>query len=78
MLRHDAARVNHLIIDGVAECLSQRVVDDLKRPALVVASEVLHVLQHERRWLMVFNDLRESEEEVALFLVLEPVLFAEA
>ena len=52
--------------------------DDLKRAALVVAAEVLHVLQHERLGPVVINDVREGEEEVALFLVLEAVFFAEA
>ena len=78
MLRHNAPRIYDLIINGVAERLGQRVVDDLKRAALVVAAEVLHVLQHERLRPVVINDVREGEEEVALFLVLDTVLFAEA
>lgn len=78
VLRHDAPRIYDLIINGVAERLGQRVVDDLKRAALVVAAEVLHVLQHERRGPVVINDVGQREEEVALFLVLEAVFFAEA
>ena len=78
VLRHDAPRIYDLIINGVAERLGQRVVDDLKRAALIVAAEVFHVLQHERRGPVVINDFGQREEEVALFLVLEAVLFAEA
>ena len=78
VLRHDAPGINDLIINGVAERLGQRVVHDLKRAALVVAAEVLHVLQHKRLGPVVINDVREGEEEVALFLVLEAVLLAEA
>jgi hypothetical protein len=78
VLRHDAPRIYDLIINGVAERLGQCVVNDLKRAALVVAAEVLHVLQHERRGPVVINDVGQREEEVALFLVLEAVLFAEA
>ncbi len=36
------------------------------------------VLQHERRGPVVINDVGQREEEVALFLVLEAVLFAKA
>ena len=43
-----------------------------------MAAEVLHVLQHEVRGLVVVEDLRDGEEEVALLLVLEAVLAAEA
>lgn len=66
------------MVNGVTERLGQRVVDDLKRAALIVAAEVLHVLQHERRGPVVINDVGQREEDVALFLVLEAVLFAEA
>ena len=78
VLRHDAPRINDLIINRVAKILGQGVVDDLKRAALVVAAEVLHVLQHERRGSVIINDVGQREEEVALFLVLEAVLVAEA
>ena len=40
--------------------------------------KVLHVLQHERRGPVVINDVDQREEEVALFLALEAVLFTEA
>ena len=43
-----------------------------------MAAEVLHVLQHKRGRLVVINYRLDIEEEVALFLVLEAVLFAEA
>ncbi len=78
MLRHDALCIYDLIVNGVAERLGQRVVNDLKRAALIVAAEVLHILQHERLWLVVLDDAGQREEEVALLLVLEAVLFAEA
>jgi hypothetical protein len=77
-LRHDALCVYDLIINGVAERPRKGVVDDLKRAALVVAAEVLHILQHESRGPVVINDVGQREEEVALFLVLEAVFLAEA
>ena len=78
VLRHDALGINHLIINCVAERFGQRVVNDLERAALVVAAEILHVFQHERGRLVNIDNVRQREEQVALFLVLETVLFAEA
>jgi len=46
--------------------------------AAVVPLEVLHVLQHEGGRLVEADDGGEVEEQVALLLVLEPVLAAEA
>ena len=62
----------------VAERVGERVVNDLKRPALVVAPEVLHVLQHKRGGLVALDDFRQREEQVALLLVVKAVRFAEA
>lgn len=71
MLRHDALRVNDLSLDVIAERIGERIVDDLKRPALVVALEVLYVLQHKRGGPVDIYDFRERKKEVALFLVLK-------
>ena len=48
MLRHHALRVNDRRVQMVAERIGEDVLDDLKRPSLVVALEILHVLQHKR------------------------------
>jgi len=40
--------------------------------------EVLDVFQHEGVGLVAVNEVGQFEEEVALFLVLEAVFFAEA
>lgn len=78
VLRHEALRINHLMIDGVFEVVGERVPDDAEGVALVVAFQVLHVLQHEGVGPVEVDQLGEFEEEVALFLVLESVFLAEA
>jgi hypothetical protein len=37
----------------------------LKRAALVVTAEVLHVFQHERGGLVNIDDVRQSEKQVS-------------
>jgi hypothetical protein len=59
MLRHHALRVNDGCVQMVAERVGERGVNDLKRPALVVALEVLHVLQNERGGLVELDDFRQ-------------------
>ena len=77
VLRHDALRIDDLRINLVAQ-RSSACHDDLKRAALVVAEEVFDVFQHEGGGPVVVDDFGEREKEVALFLVLEAVLAAEA
>ena len=78
VLRHHAPGVNDLVINGVAKLLGERAVDDLKGAALVMPLEVLDVLQHKGGRLVEADDAGEVEEEVALLLVLETMLAAEA
>src|ERR1039458_4127593 len=78
VLRQHALRVNDGRVQMVAERVGERVVDDLKRPALVVAPEVLNVLQHKRGGLVALDDFRQREEQVALLLVVKSVRLAEA
>jgi len=78
VLRHDALRVYHLRKNTIAQMFLQRLHDDLKRAALVVAAEVFDVFQDKRGGLVIFNDVRQREEKVALLLVLKAVLPAEA
>lgn len=47
--------------------------DDLESASLVVPDEVLHIFQHKGWRLVVIENLRDGEEEIALFLVLEAV-----
>jgi hypothetical protein len=56
----------------------QRLHDDLERAALVVAAEVFNIFQNKRGGLVIFNDVRQREEKVALFLDLKAVFPAEA
>ena len=56
----------------------QRLHDDLKRAALVVAAEVFDVFQDKRGGLVEFDDFRQREEQVALLLVVKAVRLAEA
>jgi hypothetical protein len=78
MLRHDALRVYDAVVDVVFQVFGQRLVNDAEGAALVVAREVLDVLQHEDVRPVVVNQFGQLEEEVALFLVLEAVFLAEA
>ena len=78
VLGHDALRVNDPVINCVAENFRQGFVDDAEGVALVVALEVLHVLQHERIRLVILDDVRQREKQVALFKVFKSVFFAEA
>ena len=78
MLRHHALRVNDRRVEVVAERIGERIGNDLKRPALVVALEVLHVLQHKRGGLVELDDFRQREEQIALFLVVKAGRLAEA
>ena len=55
-LRHDAVRVDDLRIDLVAEMTFQRFHDDREGPPFIMPDEVLHVLQHERRRLVVVEE----------------------
>ena len=71
MLGHDALRINDLVIDGVAQRLGQRVVNNLKRAALVMATQVLHILQHKGGRLVVIDDRLKVKEEVALLLIVK-------
>ena len=50
---------------------------DVAPTGALVPDEVLHVLQHERGGLVVFEDVLNLEEEVARFLVREAVLAAQ-
>ena len=52
--------------------------DDLESAPLVVPNKVLHIFQHKGRWLVVIENLRNREEEVALFLVLKAVFAPQA
>lgn len=78
VLRHDALRINHAVVNVIAEGVGQRVMDDLEGAPFIVPLEVFHVFQHERVGLVMVNQVREFEKEVALFLVLEAVFLAEA
>lgn len=78
VLRYDSSRIDDLEIDGVAEGLGQSVVDDLKRPALVVVPEVLDVFQNERGRFVIFEYVGDLKKEVALLVVVKAMLPAKA
>lgn len=78
MLRHHALRVNNRRVEVISEGVGERVLDDLKRPALIVVFEVLHVLQHKRGGLVALDDFRQRKEQVALLLVVKAMRLAEA
>jgi hypothetical protein len=78
VLRHDALRVYHAVVNVVFQVVGERFPDDAEGAALVVALKVFDVFQHEGLGPVVVNEFGELEEEVALFLVLEAVFLAEA
>ena len=53
-------------------------VDYIEGPPSVVALQILDVLQHERRWFVVVENVGDGEEQVPLLFVVEPVFSAEA
>lgn len=77
VLRDDRFRVDDLVINVVAERLFQGVADDLKGAALIVPFEILDVLEDECGGLLVFEDVRDFKEQVALLHIFEAVLAAE-
>src|SRR5690606_13075545 len=66
LLRHPGMRTDHAPFDPVAQLSRQRIANDLKRAALVVALQVLDVLQEERRWSMVGDYARNLKEQGSL------------
>lgn len=77
VLRHDALCVNDFVKNSVTERIGQRVMDDLKRAALVMAFEILHILQNKSRRFVNGNNFGDGKEKVALFFVIKAVCFAE-
>lgn len=75
---NDGLGIDDLVVNRVPQRLCQGVVDDLERAAFVVAPEVLDVLKNEGLGLVILDYVGNSEEEVALLLVFEAMLVAEA
>ncbi len=73
VLRHEALRVYHAVVNMVFQVVGEGVPDDAEGAALVVALEVFDVFQHEGVGPVVVNQFGELEKEVALFLVREAV-----
>jgi len=59
VLRHNAFRVNDRRMEVITERIGERVLDDLKRAALVMALEILHVFQHKRGGLVELDYFRQ-------------------
>ena len=70
VLRHVVLRVEDPLVHLVPELVDRRL-DDLERPSLVMALEVLHVLEEKRLRALLGEDAADVEEERALRLVLE-------
>jgi hypothetical protein len=74
VLRDNGFRINDFVIDRIAECFGQCVVDDLECAAFVVALEVLYILQDEGNGPVIFEDISDLEKEIALSFILKAVL----
>ena len=68
MLENESAAIDDFGEHVVFKAL-ERILDDFPRVALVVAFEVLHVLQHERLWALLFENASNIEKESALRFV---------
>ncbi len=71
MLRDEVLRVDHLIVNRVAELLFEHVTDHPKGVALVVTDEVLDVLEKERARPLRLKDAGHVEEQRSLRLARE-------
>jgi hypothetical protein len=78
VLRDYALRVDDLVVDVIAKVLCEDLMDRLERAPLVVALQILYVLQHERCRAMVVEDRGDVEEEVALPFILEAMFATKA
>jgi hypothetical protein len=78
MLWDDTTRVDNLVINRIAECAGKRPVNDVECAAMVVAFQVLHVLEDKRRGTVKVDNVSYREEEVALLQIIETVFTAEA
>lgn len=73
MLRNEALGVDDLRVHVVAE-IAKGIHDHEERLSLVVATQVLDVLEHKGLGLVVLDDVGQMEEQVALLLVVEAML----
>ncbi len=78
MLRDDLTSIDDFKVNSVAQNLRQGVVDYLKSPALVVPPEIFDVFKNECGGPVMFEYLRDFKEQVALFLVIKPMLPSKA
>jgi hypothetical protein len=78
VLGDDLARIDNLVVDPVPEGICQGIHDDLECPPLVVAFQILDVLQHECSRTMKLKDVGYLEKEIPLLFVFKTVLSSEA
>ena len=75
MLRNPWLRIDDLIYNFVVQ-LSERRLDDMKRPPLIMRHEVLNILQHECFRPPILDDTSDIEEQGPLGLIKKPVFSA--
>lgn len=73
MLWHEVGRVDDLGMQRVPQLLGQSAPDHLKRPTLVMALQVLDVLQHESCRAVVHQDAQHVEKQRTLGFIEEAV-----
>ena len=73
MLWHEVLSVDHLVKHLIAELIAKHIDDGRERPPLVVAYQILDVLEQKRLWLLLGKDSGNIEEEGSLGLVRESV-----
>jgi hypothetical protein len=77
MLGHNTFCVNNGTDHDVTEVFSQCVVNDFEGAPPIVPSKVLYIFQHEGNRLVVFNNIGNGEEKIALLNIIEAMFAAE-
>lgn len=77
MLRNEVCSVDDLRVQRIPQLFGQGAPDHLKRPALVMAFQVLDVLQHEGCRTVVHQDAQHVEKQCALGFIEEAMRASE-
>jgi hypothetical protein len=78
VLWHDTLAVDDFNLDFIFEVLGKRFIDHPESIPLIMALQVLDVFQHESRRAVVGDDIRDGEEQVSLFHIVETMCPTEA
>lgn len=78
VLWYQTLRINDPIVNVITKLFGQDLMDHFECVALIVALQVLHILQNEGLRSVMFEDISNVEEEVALPLIFKTMFPAKA